>query len=479
MMNNKLSLKTISLVVVGMAVFAQNSFAGFNWPANQEASQFTFKDETLITTYDSTPVLTGNVLDGGGHTPWSDTYWPDNDIGIAARYENANGRPTPQPKRSDVVLYDAVRPTQAEFLAMDPATRTAMINLMSPSEKMDIANGDDNYTLTKRVIKGLTGNAHYAYGICHGWSPASSNYPEPQQNSFVNANGIEVPFGSSDVKAAIEFYYAWIASEFDEKHNENWGFTRTTPSTYFQTDNNIIPFSYRQIGHRCLIGEDCIDKTISPMSLHLALHNIVGRYHRSFDIDANKGLDLWNYPVVGYASENKGESKPSRDDLQNAPTAVKKVLYVTDVYFADESDPTHRPNNGTAQASKIPDGWERIGVPLAKMPGNVDSRRLIYFLYVDANNNIVGGDWKPNGAFASAEKKNAHIGFAWRASRVPFRGSFDVLNKIYKPIETTVNSYADQLNYTPVLQDMFNPSNSTPFTTYMWLPPVAPNSSSL
>jgi hypothetical protein len=473
-------IKKTTLILIGMSIFgslggslfASTSFAD-GWTTDNDPAQFLFKDETLETRYNLLP-KSGNVIDNGGHTPWSDTYWPDDDIGIAVRYTDKNGKITPQKHRSDVVL----KAKEDGFTSLEQLRYMSLdeINALSPSEKFDIANGDYDYPLTRRVIAGLTGTTHYAYGICHGWSPASSNYPEPQPSSFTNKDGITIPFGASDVKGLISFYYAWEASATNENFHksedweigDNWDYrdNGTGKRVYWQREADRVPFVYHRLGKRCYTSKsECKDQTINPAALHLAVQNVMGRYHRSFEIDANNGTDLWNYPTLGYTTEEM-DGKSIKPSVENN-FAVSSVEVATDLFFADETPPQDQVTNGTLKSDKLLDNFDKIGVPLNKAPGGVDSRHLVYNLFLDQDQKIVGGEWKKGKLFASKGNRTEHVGFAWRASRVPFTGKYKVLNSIYKSTETSVNSFAASLNYTPNLKDNLNLPDSA-FYRYIW-----------
>ncbi len=437
-------VKPFSIAVTAILI-SQNALAVV-WPNNNNPGFFLFPDETLETRLEMLPKV-GNVVQNGGHTPFSDTYWPDNDIGVASRYRDSRGNVTPQKIRSDVVLQadeKGTRPTldQLKKMSVDE------INALSLAEKFDIANGDYDYPFTHRVIASQKGNAHYAYGICHGWSAAASNYSEPQKSTFINKDGLLIPFGASDVKGLIAFYYAWEASWLNEKKDEhnnnlhNWDYQNQVSTHIVKNNPEMVYFDYRRMGERCS-ARPC-EQTINPGALHLSLANVVGRYGRSFEVEANNAPDLWNYPIIGYASELKGGRS-----FKGPNGAVSKVEVKTDLYFTDETDPTHETTNGTltlAQIAKKVDGFDRLGLTQAQAPGGVDSRHLVYSLFLDAGGNVVGGEWSGSSVLRGRDHRNQKIGFVWRASRVPFRAKYKILNDIYKPLETGTNVYTTTEN---------------------------------
>ncbi len=451
--------KYITLTV--MSILAGASAYATPWPSNFGTS-FLFPDEVLETKLQLLPAVS-NVVSGGGHTPFSDTYWPDGDIGIATRYSDMNGNPTEQKKRSDVVLgadERGDRPSLAQLKRMSQA----QINTLSLTEKFDIANGDYNYPFTHRIISGQNGKAKGSYGICHGWSPAATNYSEPQKTIYVNKDGIVIPFGASDVKGLIAFYYAYEVAQYSEKKEKKYNIPNFLPAIDAQNnymmnkDGNLIIFKnnhpgmvyfdYRQMGNRCF-EKHCGGESLNPAPLHLALSNIVGRYHRSFVIQANNSKDLWNYPVLGYASVISGASSAKGHE-----GATSKVTVITDIYFTDETEPTHETTNGAMPISKIDsivnikeNDYERLGLSQNQSPGAVDSRHLVYTLFLDQDGNIVDGEWATGNLLRSKYKKNQTIGFVWRASKVPFLGKYSILNDLYKPLDSSPsNSYETTKN---------------------------------
>jgi hypothetical protein len=439
-----------------LTIIAGTAAHAAQWPA-QFGPSFLFPDEVLETKLSLLPAV-GNTVSDGGHTPFSDTYWPDGDIGIAARYDDINGNPTVQKTRSDVVLAadeNGDRPTLAQLKNMSQAE----INTLSLTEKYDIARSDYTYALTHRIISGQKGDAPGAYGICHGWSAAAINYSEPQKTVYVNKDGIVIPFGASDVKGLIAFYYAFEVSQFSEKKVKKYNvpnYVAAKDANGYDlrnkdgnlilaksTDRDRVYFDYRQMGSRCPT-KHCGGESLDPAPLHLALANLIGKYHRSFIVQANNSNDLWNFPMLGYASTLSGESSVAGNN-----GAVSKVSVVTDIYFADETEPTHETTNGAMSLEKIDslvnvkdNEYERLGLTQMQSPGAVDSRHLAYTLFLDADGNIVDGAWGGGSFLTSKKNRNQTIGFAWRASRVAFKGNYSILNELYKPLDSgRSNSY--------------------------------------
>ncbi|MFL5785840.1 MAG: hypothetical protein ACJ76H_14575, partial [Bacteriovoracaceae bacterium] len=159
---------------------------------------------------------------------------------------------------------------------------------LSPSEKFDLLHGRYNYPLKEEVAGFANPNAEYWEGICHGWSPATLNYNEPTPKVLMNPQGIAVPFGSTDIKALISYYYA---NEYK------------APNTY-------------QTGRRCPQSgglfnwnPDC-NNDLAPSTFHIILTNNLGMRGRSFIADIKRFEQVWNHPIYEYHSEIVDRHRP-------------------------------------------------------------------------------------------------------------------------------------------------------------------------
>ena len=294
-------------------------------------------------------------------------------------------------------------------------------------------------------------------GICHGWAPAAASYPEPLPVTVVNKDGIKIEFGSSDIKALISFYYAWEAAQYTDSGDENWGFKEGDDGkkTYWAKDPNMSYFIYRQVGQRCdraaVFQGLCKGRSINPAVFHLAVTNVIGRYHRSFVADVDPKLQIWNQPVFGYATKvlkvesiQAGDSGDDEDtDHPPANGAVKRVLVHTTFTYVDEMDPSYNPK----------------GQP------KTDKKEMAYWLELDAGGKIVGGEWS-RGIFRARDRRTDFIGFLWRTSRVPFLGDFLILNDLYRSKSSKSTSYAVSRNFTPGLEDTYFEVNSSTIPSF-------------
>jgi len=325
-----------------------------------------FNDPGLIKTdylrtWDALPLQGGLEA---AQAPWSDSYWPDNRGGIAYRwfaYKKGN------------FWYKSP--------LLERARRMDEVQLaeLSPAEKYDLFMGNYDYP----TVKDAWHRSHWRdegwEGICHGWSAASVLYPEPAPVTLVNADGIVIPFGSSDVKALLSYYYAWYAGA-----------------------------KASHVGLRCDQDLSTTDATPSPScddsnagAFHIVLANQLGLRKQAFVIDVERGPQVWNQPVFAYSSTVLREDEAAATSV--AGTA-KRVLVSTTIRYAAEVEPQWEPLNGTAGARVV-------------------DKTYSYWLELNASGEIIGGDWD------AQERPD----FIWLIEAVPFEGPFAGLSQIYRP----------------------------------------------
>jgi hypothetical protein len=263
--------------------------------------------------------------------PWADTYWPSNRGGIAYRWQTGDEGHSFQP----------VTPSGAASMSL------ADLAKLSPAEKFDIFVGDENMSLFRNEQDRTSPSDGAWFGICHGWAPASIAFKEPHAIIVKSAAGIDVPFGSSDIKALISL------------HSADYGQSQTK---FLASRCNIDISRDPSAADR----PECKDTNAG--AFHLVLTNLIGRKKEGFVADVTRDLEVWNQPVSGYTSqiirETNGASRGA------APTTVKEVEVQTTMTYGRE----------------ISAQWESAGTSLS-------SKRYKYRLEIDANGNIVGGEW--------------------------------------------------------------------------------------
>lgn len=275
--------------------------------------------------------LEGRVFDKDKY--WSGDYWALNKGNINYRWyaRNKSG-------------FNLISPDK------ERARRMSIPELaeLSPSEKYDLFTGRYDYPLKQEVAKISNPKALTWEGICHGFSPASMNHKEPTPKLMRNPDGIEIPFGSSDIKALLSYYYAHA---------------------------HIAPDTH-QMGKRCFEGQfmarnkDC-HEDMNAGAFHIVLGNRLGFEGKGLIADLQRYKEVWNHPVNAYRSEILRELPPSQTSARGT---VKRIEIRTEITYVDENGNDWRPVIGTfKQAYK-------------KMTYQ-------YFIELDSNGSIIGGEW--------------------------------------------------------------------------------------
>lgn len=173
-------------------------------------------------------------------------------------------------------------PLKESFNYLSPTTRELQnipldtLKRLSPAEKYDLYLGRYDYPLKYEVdILARTGG-HNWEGLCHGWAAATLNHESPQEKILLNPDGLEIPFGSSDIKALLSYAYS-----------------------------KIILSSDQTLGKRCETNglfEDHCDNDLTALNFHLVLTNRLGLRGESFVADIERFKEVWNHPISAYTS---------------------------------------------------------------------------------------------------------------------------------------------------------------------------------
>lgn len=291
--------------------------------------------------------------------PWSDSYWPSVEGGISARWQG--GGPLFRPRLG--------------MLRMMPKSRLAR---MSPAEKYDVFIGNYNYEVQKQERDRTSHSRQRWEGLCHGWAPASMLFDEPNPVTLEGANGIEVPFGSSDVKALLSFYVGQVAE---------------APTRFLGERCN------EDLTRRPAAGERPECRDTNAGAFHVVLANMIGLRKQGFVIDKTRDLQVWNQPVWSYAAQVDGESPGASPGA--APGTVKEITLSVNVTYGMEVQPH----------------WDALGDESASR-----TAEYRYRLELDAKGNIHGGEW------LTSDRPD----FMWMQDAPEFNGYFAPLKKIYE-----------------------------------------------
>ena len=290
--------------------------------------------------------------------PWSGSYWPENKGGIAYRWRTDESFMDDLMTRSDVLMA-----TDDEIMAL------------SPAEKYDLYVGNYGWSLTRRLQSETNPRESGWTGYCHGWAPAAAAYDEPEPVTVVNPDGIEITFGSSDVKALLTYYRGSVLTSTYADHD--WARTARVSGTVCGSANPADPA--------------CHDT--NPGTFHIIMTNTLGIKGEHFLFDVDPTFEKWNQPAWGYRSTLIESREPSTHASEGT---VREVLVRTELDYTIEIEPTHEPVVGTH---------------------GQHSRTLVvhYTLDLDAQGRILGGQWQAplsNGGYASLDEVWSYLSVA-------------------------------------------------------------------
>ena len=362
-------MKTRATLLVLTLGFSLSAFASpldqpwdeFNDPS-KISTEFNYKFDELK--------LKASVKDKSSTKGWSGSYWPDYRGSIARRSSMQSNKRIKHPDLETKELAFGYETPSLEILkTMDEKE----IQKLSPAEKLDIMAGRYNYPLLADVYLRANKSDPAWEGICHGWSPAAINHEEPKPVTLTNEDGIKIPFGASDIKGLLSYFYAYHAPE---------------PAINVALRCN----SFLRWGKAC--------KGINPGTLHIMLTNMIGENQEGFVVDITRGKQVWNQPVMGYRSiivkdDFKIKNKHLKKGIHKLIKVRTKLNYLVE---------THQ-------------NWNQV-------PRRTKSIMLGYTLELNNRGEVIGGEWD------SATR----LDFAWVLKKQSFSSvpMFEILEDIYK-----------------------------------------------
>ena len=287
--------------------------------------------------------------------PWSGSYWPEHEGGIAYRWRSG-----------ERFVNEHMTRTQAM------AAPAWQIHDLSPAEKYDLYVGNYGWSLTKRLLSETSPSESSWTGYCHGWAPAAAAYDEPAPITVHNPDGIEITFGSSDIKALLTYYRGAVVTSSYADHD--WARPARVVGTVCGSSNPADPA--------------CHDT--NPGTFHIVMANRLGLDGEHFLFDVDPTYEKWNQPAWGYMTQLIEERTPDRFAAEGA---VRQVLVRTELDYTIEIEPTHDPVVGTSMQH---------------------SRTLVvhYTLDLAADGEILGGQWMApmqGGGFASLDEVLSYL----------------------------------------------------------------------
>lgn len=276
--------------------------------------------------------LSGDI----GYRPWVGKGWPNIHGGLAHRWTLTGSNPWMDPLPS--------------FTSLMRMGRAGIAHL-SPAEKLDLLRRDYNYSFTRAERRRVhPGHAGW-FGLCHGMAPASLLFQEPQPVVVRNADGLDIPFGSSDLKGLLAMALG-----------------NTSP---------FVPY-WSYVGKRCnfapdsnaFMSADPACRDMNAGAFHVLLANEIGLKRQGFVIDHSPGFMVWNRPVYAFRSQILQQRNPT---YPAARGTVRELVVRSRVFTTTD----------------VQHSWWPIGE-------NSNGRTqddYTYALELDAYGRIVGGKW--------------------------------------------------------------------------------------
>lgn len=307
--------------------------------------------------------------------PWPSSYWPIYADGINYRWQS--GQPSPAEKYAASFGLDVTKFTEAVSLSN---------GIDSQSYRKICTKNEDCAKLTDGSICGIRQGRASGYcipgwfGICHAWAPAAILEPEPK--CAVTKNG--TTFQPMDIKALLTQVYD--------------GARVKTVFTGVRFDGPDKPENKDQYGRY----NDPKRRDLGAGYFHIAFANILGKLKQSFVVDVTAGAEVWNQPVRDYQVV---ESKTM------TPAEGAKAYFNVDAYPF---------NNDAVSLAYVHTKFRWIVESVEDGPlvstGKVDTYTTTgdytYLLELDAQNNIIGGEWV-------ADSRSEHPDFLWFPSERP------------------------------------------------------------
>lgn len=292
-----------------------------------------------------------NPLQGPTHftlktenAPWAGNYFPMKEGGLAQRWKNQTYH------------------TQHSYedLSMQSEKKK---NTLSPIEKYDLWVGNTEFQATQHELLNRgplrKPKPEIWEGFCNGVRCASILMPEPKFDVEVTLkNGTKLTFEPADLKALAGASYFYV-----EKYSQIGAPTREGKR---QTPPNAAVFD-------------------------LALRYYLGHHKKGFVIDSHLGDEIWNEAIVGFDREVSEAKTLSKQERLLYPQAELKREVVLDLIVLGEVNIDD--SNGKTQ--------DRVSSREL-----TDSIRTRYTLFLDAQGNILDGEWAP-------QKGNRGVDFAW------------------------------------------------------------------
>ena len=195
------------------------------------------------------------------------------------------------------------------------------------------------------------------WGLCHAWAPAANLELEPIYPVTVNG----VTFYPADIKALILVVYDGTKSVILGG--------RCNTKEVERDENGRIK------------DDACRDTNAG--AFHVSLANLLGRYGMSFQEDRTYNYEVWNQPILDY-------EVTQFEEIDEATAAGMLIEGATEYPFNDDAK---RFAEVFTTVRYITESHQEERALIPEIATYTRSDRYQYILEMDAEGNIIGGEW--------------------------------------------------------------------------------------
>jgi hypothetical protein len=348
--------------------------------------------------------------------PWGGSYWPLNQGMIGNTYHDKDFTTFILSPRRHLSWRKNVRDYRNRQLNVHPyimSLSESELAKLAPSEKYDLLLGDTSFDLTNRVwdfaekwgeekrwgfLSHIDLPAGYRVpksnkrmglweGICQGWAVAAGHSERPARTVWVTLpNGKRMPFYPNDIKALVSLMWAHSTIQ-DNVIVEGLRCNRKSPDRdrhgrYIDTE---IDRNDTQLLPRCA--------DVHPGIFHLALINIVGVEGRSFVVDKDAEAAINNQPVSGYELEYYNPRTGKKGPLRQSIISARDYGH-RDNYRENRHPKTTHIVGVEMKLNYIKWEFPRKSESNSFKDDKIDDMNFNYDLELDANGDVIGGQWR-------------------------------------------------------------------------------------
>ncbi|GAB9474964.1 Elicitor-like transglutaminase, partial [Globisporangium polare] len=354
--------------------------------------------------------------------PWPSSYWPIYADGINYRW---NGN---QPSAAEKYANAYGKNAKTFMSAVSQST-----GILSQSKRKSCKKTSECDSLKDGSICGIRQGETKGYcipgwfGICHAWSPAAIMEPEPK----CAVKKGSVTFQPFDIKALLTQIYDGAAVE--------------TVFTGARFNGPDFPENKDEYGRY----NDAARRDLGPGFFHIAIHNIMGKFKKSFVVDVTAGAEVWNQPVRDYQVV---ESK-----MLTLEEGAQQFFNTLTYPFNKEAAKLMYVN--TLFRWIVESGEDGPLVSTGKVDSYTASANYKYVLELDSDNNILGGEWVK-------ESQSEHPDFLWFPGSRPAASTVTSVGLSYADVQQLLDASVKcvDLNPTPAPSPSTRAPTPTPTT---------------